>query len=576
MAATESNLAKARDDFRVFLWIIWRHLGLPNPTPRQYEIAHFLQHGPRRRVIMAFRGVGKSWITSAYVLWLLWNDRDIRVLVVSASKERSDSFSIFTKRLLGEVPFLQHLAPDPRLGDRDSNVAFDVRGARAAHAPSVKSVGITGQIAGSRADVIIGDDVEVPNNSETATQREKLVVRCAELGGAVLTPHPTSSVVFLGTYQVEDSLYNKLEEKGYQLRIWPAEFPDSPAKYVGRLAPSIIDEVGTPGDATDPDRFDLSELVERRVEYGLSGYALQFMLDTSPSDEERNPLKCRDLIVTDIDVDVAPDYLVWSGDERHTIEHLPNVGLFGDRFQKPMKVSEGFSPYVDTIMYIDPSGRGKDQTAYCVLKMLNGLVFLYDWGGMAGGYEESVLTKLATIARDCKVNTIVIEDNFGDGMYAQLFRPIAARIIKFGTQDGDKREGAAIEDHKVHGQKEVRAVETLEPLLSAHRLIIDEALVKRITASKDRSHDIDAALKSGFYQMTRLTKERGCLKFDDWIDALSGACRWWTERMGTDVKSEAKERRAEKLKADLLSFEEGILGARPQESWTDNLTKDTP
>jgi hypothetical protein len=525
---------------------------------------------------MAFRGVGKSWITSAYALWLLWNDRDIRILVVSASKERSDSFSIFTKRLLGEVPFLSHLAPDPRLGDRDSNVAFDVRGARAAHAPSVKSVGITGQIAGSRADVIIGDDVEVPNNSETATQREKLVVRCAELGGAVITPHPSSSVVFLGTYQVEDSLYNKLEEKGYQLRIWPAEFPEDCSKYVGRLAPSIIDESGTPGEATDPDRFNMAELVERRVEYGLSGYALQFMLDTSPSDEERNPLKCRDFIVTDIDVDVAPDFLVWSGDERHTIEHLPNVGLFGDRFQKPMKVSDGFSPYVDTIMYIDPSGRGKDQTAYCVLKMLNGLVFLYDWGGMTGGYEESVLTKLATIARDCKVNTVVIEDNFGDGMYAQLFRPIAQRVIKFGTVDGDKREGVSIEDHKVHGQKEVRAVETLEPLMSAHRIIIDEALVKRITAAKDRSHDIDAAFKSGFYQMTRLTKERGCLKFDDWIDALSGACRWWTERMGTDVKSEAQERKAEKLKADLLNFEEGILGAQPKPSWTDISLKENP
>jgi hypothetical protein len=59
-------------DFRNFLWVIWKHLNLPDPTPVQYDIARFLQHGPRRLVIEAFRGVGKSWVTSAFVLWLLY------------------------------------------------------------------------------------------------------------------------------------------------------------------------------------------------------------------------------------------------------------------------------------------------------------------------------------------------------------------------------------------------------------------------------------------------------------------------------------------------------------------------
>ncbi len=577
--ASISALGKAKTDFRIFLYLIWKVLGLPDPTPRQYELAEYLQNGPRRKGILGYRGIGKSWITSSFVLWLLWKNNETRILVVSASKERADSFSIFTKRLLAEVDFLQHLCPDPRKGDRDSNVAFDVRGCSPAQAPSVKSVGITGQVTGSRADFIVCDDVEVPNNSETATQREKLLIRCTELGGAVLTPdsqNPEGGVTFLGTYQVEDSLYNKLEGKGYELRIWPAEMPEDLTKYHGRLAPWVESCGLPPGTALDEKRFDEAELIERRIEYGSGGYALQFMLDTTISDENFHPLKTRDLIVMDIDVDVAPDFVVWSGGDAQTMEYLPNVGLHGDRFQEPMKVSEGFTPYVDTLMYIDPSGRGKDQTAYCILKILNAQIFLYDWGAFQGGYENATLTKLATLARDAKCNSIIVEDNFGDGMYVELLRPIVAKVIKFKRQDGEVQEGCHLEGHRATGQKEVRAIETLEPVLSGHRMVIDTKLVKRITAAKDHSTDIEAALKSGFYQMTRLTKDRGSLKFDDWIDALAGGVRWWTDRMGLDVNKEAKEREAERLDTKLQKFMDGIRGPGAPETYTTNFSKDTP
>jgi hypothetical protein len=58
-------------DFRNFVWWLWKKLGLPDPTIVQYDIAQYLQSGPRRRMIQAFRGVGKSWITAAYVIWRL-------------------------------------------------------------------------------------------------------------------------------------------------------------------------------------------------------------------------------------------------------------------------------------------------------------------------------------------------------------------------------------------------------------------------------------------------------------------------------------------------------------------------
>ena len=107
-APLEEQLKK---DFRLFLTAIWTHLALPPPTRAQLCIAEYLQHGPKRLQIQAFRGVGKSWITAAFVLWTLYNDPNKKIMVVSASKDRADSFSIFCQRLILEVPWMSHLRP---------------------------------------------------------------------------------------------------------------------------------------------------------------------------------------------------------------------------------------------------------------------------------------------------------------------------------------------------------------------------------------------------------------------------------------------------------------------------------
>lgn len=549
---TEKQL---KEDFQVFLIYIWRFLGLPDPTPVQLDIARFLQHGGRRIVIQAFRGVGKSWITSAFVCWLLYRDSSETILVVSASKERSDAFSIFTKRLIWEVPILRHLRPDPNGMERTSNVAFDVRGAFA-HAPSVKSVGITGQMTGSRARRIIADDVEVVNNSETAAQREKLLTLVAEMGGAILTPGARDGseggIVFLGTPQVEDSMYKKLPSKGYKTFIWPAQVPENLAGYEGLLGPCVqklIDQGRPSGTPVEPTRFSTLELEERKLEYGRVGFALQFLLDTSLSDEDRHPLKLRDFIVARTDVDIAPEKLVWGAGEDQELPHVPLLGLPGDRFFRAVFTSEHWSPYEGKIMYVDPSGRGKDLTGYAVVAHLHGMLVVRRWGGLAGGYTEETLTKLAVIARDEKVNVMVIESNFGDGMYSQLMLPVLARICI---------DGCGIEDDHVTGQKEARIIDNLEPALSTHRMVLDESCLTAMVADKSHSKDHEAVLKSGFYQLTRLTRDRGSLKYDDIIDALAGAVRWWTDRMARDVDNSLADRDEERFDEMLQRFAEGL------------------
>lgn len=372
-------------DFRNFLYVVWKHLGLPDPTPVQYDIAHFLQHGPRRKVIEAFRGVGKSWITSAYVCWLLLMNPDIKILVVSASKERADNFTTFTLRLIYEMPILQHLIP--REGQRNSRVSFDVGPARADHAPSVKSVGITGQLAGSRADVIVADDIEVPNNSATQLMREKLAEAIKEFD-AILKPD--GEIDYLGTPQTEESIYNLLPERGYRIKVWPARYPAPAviARYGDRLAEKIVDDLDRDPtlarQSTDPKRFTEFDLMERELSYGRSGFALQFMLDTSLSDADRYPLKLRDLVVMHLDPDVGPQKVVWAAGPEQVIDDLPSVGFTGDKYYRPMEIVGGMAPYTGSVMAIDPSGRGKDETSYAVTKMLNSQIFVPECSGYLG------------------------------------------------------------------------------------------------------------------------------------------------------------------------------------------------
>ena len=167
------DITKAKSEFWAFVYIVWKSIALPTPTPIQVDIARYLQNPPSDRIIIqGFRGIAKSFLTCAYAAWRLWNDRQLKVLIVSASGDRADANARFIKRIIHTIPFLEDMkAAKDQL---DTQNLFDVGGAIADISPSVKSVGITGQITGTRADLLIADDVEIPKNSGTQMQRDKL------------------------------------------------------------------------------------------------------------------------------------------------------------------------------------------------------------------------------------------------------------------------------------------------------------------------------------------------------------------------------------------------------------------
>ena len=538
-----TNVLEAlQDDFKLFLQALWGQLDLPTPTRAQYAIADYLQHGPKRLQIQAFRGIGKSWITGAFVLWTLFKDPEKKIMIISASKERADNMSIFLQKLIIETPWLKHLQPKAD-DSRWSRISFDVN-CSPHQAPSVKSVGITGQLTGSRADLMILDDIEVPGNSMTEMMREKLLQLCTE-AESILTPKDDSRIMYLGTPQTVFTVYRKLAERNYRPFVWPARFPRSLSNYEGLIAPQLqedIDQGAEKWDVTDPDRFNNDDLIEREAAMGRSNFMLQFMLDTSLSDAEKFPLKMADLIITSVNPTTAPDSIVWCSDPRNCIKDLPTVGLPGDYFYSPMQLQGEWDSYQETICSVDPSGRGTDETAAAFISQRNGFLYLHEMRAYRDGYSDNTLLDILKGCRKFNVTKLVIETNFGDGIVAELFKK---HLIQ-------TKQGIDVEEVRATVRKEQRIIDTMEPILNQHRLVVDRSVV-----DWDYNSNKDAAPESRllymlFYQMSRMCREKGAVKHDDRLDCLSQGVQYFTDAMSISAQEQINFRKREEWN-DLLT-----------------------
>lgn len=540
--------ARLEASFPLFLSLVWKSLDLPRPTRAQLAIAGYLQDGPKRLQIQAFRGLGKSWIAAAFVLWVLWKDKDKKILVISASKQRADDFTIFCQKCILEFEWLSGMRPVDD-DQRWSRVSFDIAGCRPAQSPSVKSVGITGQITGSRADLIVFDDVEVPANSATDLMREKLLQLVTE-GESVLTPKQDSRIVFLGTPQTTFTVYRTLRERNYRPFVWPARYPKSLVGYEDVLAPQLVADIEKQGhdkvrwQPTDT-RFSEINLLEREQSMSRSNFMLQFMLDTSLSDALKFPLKLSDFSVMPLDPSKGPSDVVW-GSDKETLLDLPAVALPGDRWHRPKNTGE-YIPYGQTIVAVDPSGRGKDETVAVVLSQINGFIFIRDILATQDGYSDKTLRGILTMARRYGSSMCLIESNFGDGAVMELMKKHAQEM----------KVGMTFEEVRATTRKEDRIIDTLEPVLNQHRLVIDEKLV---TWDYQSNHDMapeERLPRMLMYQLTRMCREKGAVKHDDRVDALALGVKYFQDVLAIS----AKEQEIGKARDQWNNMVQGFLNA---------------
>ena len=517
----------------------------------QIDIARYLQSDVKHGMIQAQRSQAKSTIVAMFAVWQLIHDCKHRVLIISAGQDVATEIANWVIQIIMNWDILECMRPDRQHGDRASNKAFDVhwqlKGAE--KSPSVACIGITSNMQGRRADLLIPDDIESSKNGNTELQRAAL----EHLSKDFTSICQKGRIIYLGTPQTTDSIYNKLPERGYSIRIWPGRYPTpSEEKFYGdRLAPYIKAKMvanptlqrgggldGSRGQPTDPELLGEELLCSKELDQGQAYFNLQHMLNTEMSDELRHPLKTKNLIVMNFGLDKATGLIEWLPSPEKEIK----VAGYSCRpqFYRPFSTSTELYPYEGKHMYVDTAGGGNngDETVAAVTYFLHGYVFLAEILALAGGYSEDNFIALSKLALKHGVNDIDVEKNFGFGAFASSWRPILLRTYKEAGKDNCPR----IEDVWESGQKELRMIDTLEPIMARHRLIIHEDIL---------SYDVDSTNKYPFdqrdsyklfHQLTKVTRERGALIHDDRLDAVAGSARKWVERLAVDEKRRIEQK----------------------------------
>jgi len=493
----------------------------------------------------------KTTLTAIYAVFRLIHNPTIRVLIFSAGGKMSKEIASFIIQILNGLDFLWMLRADKNAGDRESIEGYDVhwlfKGVE--KSPSIKCMGVDSSAQGSRADVLISDDVESMKNSRTVITREILENLTREFETICVE----GDIIYLGTPQSTESIYNNLPARGYHIRVWSGRYPteEEELAYADNLAPMLKADMildpslrqgggidGSSGKPTCPEMFPEERLLEKEISLGKAKFMLQYMLNTSIADSERYPLKLENLIVADFNADVGPVLPVWSNDPRNMYRSVS----FGMKYKVYRAVPNEYEmrPFEQTVMYIDPAGGGQnaDEMAYAVIKLIGAYVYISAVSGVPGGYEEKNLVKLVKVAKEHKANIVCIEKNFGNGAHANMMKPLFQKH-EWPVQ---------LEEVYETGQKELRIIDTLEPLLSSHRLVISGQALEE-DANSVEIYPVE--LKSTYrfvHQLSMLTRDRGCLRHDDRLDSLAGAVRWVVDRLDfdTQIVIEAK-RRAEEV-----------------------------
>jgi hypothetical protein len=167
------------------------------------------------------------------------------------------------------------------------------------------------------------------------------------------------------------------------------------------------------------------------------------------------------------------------------------------------------------------------------------------------GYSKSVLHSILGCAKEQGVNLILVEPNYGDGMFAQLLRAEAQTLYPVTVEDSPWAKG----------QKEAQIIDTLEPIMNQHRLVVCRSVIEKDYSSTTGYAQEDINAMRLFYQMTRITRQRGALKHDDRLDALAGAVAYWVEFMSRNTEKAVEQRKEDLLTAELDRFMSNALGS---------------
>lgn len=562
-------LAEQYADFRDFAVDGMAFLGF-DTTEMQEDIAEYMQNGPRLRMVMAQRGEAKSTLAALYAVWRIVQRPSTRVLIVSAGEGQASEVATLVVRLIQTWDILECFRPDRMQGDRTSTLAFDVHFSLKGldKSPSVACAGITSNLPGKRADLLIPDDIESNKNGLSATQRAQLMHLSKEFSS--ICTH--GDILYLGTPQSKDSIYNTLQGRGFEIRIWPGRYPteEEEERYAGRLAPFIITRMyadpslrkgggidGTRGQPADPGRYTDADLVEKELDKGPEDFQLQYMLDTSLVDAMRQQLRLSDLIVANFSPELLPEIVAWQAAPKYEVTLGNDFPVTMAKMYYAAPTESHFVAPKDVFAFIDPAGGGADEIGIGAACAVGPYIHVLDVAGIRGGLNDANELEICDFMRRNKVNRIRVESNMGHGLFEINLRAI------FMKHDDLAHLALCVTGEYSTGQKEKRIIDSMVSAMQRHRVVVHQRVFDSdVKYGKQHGHE----QRTGFslwYQMANITTDRNSLPHDDRLEAMAGAVREFKFVLDQD-EHKAAAARVEALQSSFMRDPMGYGGQSNQ------------
>lgn len=538
--------AHYENNFPLFLHDYFAWLGF-DLTEMQLDIGRYMaERSLKNKCVMAQRGEAKSTIGIARALYEFVVIPNATVLVVSGSDDYAGTISHAIVSAIMQWDRLEWLRPETRAGARTSFTdGFDVH-----HAfripdkqPSIKAVGIFGQLQGNHVSLLIADDVETTSNGSSPANRNRIHTLTKEFAAIA---NDGAEILYLGTPQTQDSIYNSLPQRGFDVRIWPGRYPtpEEEERYGGCLAPYIKQKMdghpelrtgygllGNRGAQTDPQRYSEEKQLQNERDYQQAGFQLQFMLDTSLSDALKQRLKISDLIMFQGAGGSAPEILHWSNNPRHIAELPLDFPLARAQLYMAADFSDTYVPFTNTKAFLDPAGGGSDESVIIATAAVGPYIHVIGMYVYHGGQTEENIKAAVEWCNKLGVLDLIIEDNMGHGTVVNMYR-------------GEiRRQGLVIGCSGVYssGQKEVRVINRLNAVLERHRLVMHWSVLEedvrlcRGMANGGREYSL-------FWQMQNITLDRDSIPHDDRVETLSAAVYLHVEALQQDEHEEQNKR----------------------------------
>jgi hypothetical protein len=248
--------------------VIWNQMQNQTTPEVHLAILRWLENsyetGETQLLLMAFRACGKSTLVGIFAAWLIYKNPNLRVLIMGAEDNLAKKMVRNIRRILERHPLTSGLIP--KVVDQWASDRFTVVRSQELRDPSVMARGLFSNITGARSDIIIYDDVEVPNTSGTKEAREELRHRLDE-SRFILTPRGMQ--LYVGTPHCYDTIY-AVDQAQKNL--------DQSDPYLDEFQDFRIPIYNENYESAWPDKFSKADIESLKRQVGPNKFESQMML----------------------------------------------------------------------------------------------------------------------------------------------------------------------------------------------------------------------------------------------------------------------------------------------------------